>query len=161
MATIWEKNALGIVFGIASEESTSWDSEWEIWRWILDVMTTKRMKSVQGKPVGMFHSECYKLFMYVPASTLRPLQCGGYVPIVHPSIVHLALFEGTTMVVVDYLSKELGYRTKWTLRNRSRWFKKQCASANCNNIRIIIFMEKNITKYIWRARLAARGVDIK
>ena len=80
------------------DKYTSWDSEWEAWRMGYQ-MTTKRMKCVQGKPVGGFHSGCRKLFKYEVASTLRPLQCGWYVPIVHSSIVHLALFKGTTMVV--------------------------------------------------------------
>ena len=58
------------------------------------------MKSVQGKPVGIFHSKCHKLFMCVPASTLRPLQCCGIrTPIVQESIV----VRVATMVVVGYL----------------------------------------------------------
>ena len=58
--------------------------------------TTKRMRSVQGKPVGIYHSEFRKLFMcaslHLEAATMLWIRT-TLPPIVQSSIVHLALFN--------------------------------------------------------------------
>ena len=52
-------------------------------------------------------------YLCVVASTLRPLQCCGYVaPIVHSSIVVPLNKAKGTMIVVDCLPGSLGYQTK-------------------------------------------------
>ena len=68
-----KKNTLKIVFGIASEESTSWDSEWESWRLDNRCMGNEAGEECSGETCLKWFT-CYKLFMYV----LAPPPWGRY-----------------------------------------------------------------------------------
>ena len=117
--------------------------------------------------------------MCVLASTLRPLQCSGYVPIVHSSIVRWLCSRNHNgcCLLLSICLDGLVTRTKnehllhnqspatWALENLDGDFKRVVNSVRViDNIGIIVSREKVMTIQIWctrRTRLTARDIKEK